>query len=82
MEVEKKAIAEGIKENGVEDSDKVVRAVMSQRHAQEMKDLENEYAARRKVMVDDALVGLSNKYDKLRDELSTKHKAQMQQLQV
>lgn len=31
---EHKAIAEGIKENGEEDTDRVIRAVMSSRHAQ------------------------------------------------
>ena len=33
-EVEKKAIEEGIKENGREDTDKVVKAVLANRHAQ------------------------------------------------
>lgn len=33
-EVEHKAIEEGIRENGIEDGDKIIRAVLAKRHAQ------------------------------------------------
>ena len=73
---------DGIKENGIEDSDKVIRAVLAERHAQEMRDLEKQYAAEKRVMVDDALSMLSDKYDKLRDDMLRTHQAQLEALQV
>ena len=79
---EKHAISEGVKQNGAEDSDKVVRAVLSERHAHELRDLDRQYAAEKKIMVDDALVKLNDRYDKRRDELQRKHDAQLEQLQV
>lgn len=81
-EAEQKAMQEGIKENGVEDSDKVVRAVMAQRHAQEQQDLEKQYAAEKKIMVDDALGKLNDQYDRQREELAQKHEAELKELQV
>ena len=72
----------GIKENGLEDSDKVIRAVMAERHAQELRDLEKQYAAEKKIMVDDALSKLSDKYDRLRDEMAKEHETELADLQV
>ena len=73
---------EGVRENGLEDSDKVVRAVLAERHAQELRDLEKQYAAEKKIMVDDALNKLNEKYDKLRDNLMKKHQMQLEALQA
>lgn len=81
-EDEKKAIREGIQENGVEDSDKVIRSVLTARHATEEKDIDNEYAAKKKLMVDDAVAKLHEKYDKLTSELNQKHEQQLHDLLV
>jgi hypothetical protein len=81
-EVEKEAISEGVKENGMEDSEKVVRSVLGQRHTQELADIEKKFSAQRKIMLDEATQQLAEKYDKLRAELSQKHGAQLQALQV
>lgn len=75
-------IVEGIRENGIEDGDKVVRSVMAQRQAQERRDLDNEYAARHQVIVNDKLAQLSAKYDKLEEDLAAKHRTQVATLQV
>ena len=81
-EAEKLAMMEGIKENGIEDSDKVIRAVLAERHVQEMRDLEKQYTAERKIMVDDALSKLNEKYDKFRENMMKKHQVQVEALQV
>ena len=73
---------EGIRENGVEDSDKVIRAVLAERHAQELRDLEKQFAAEKKIMVDDALNKLNEKYDNLRENMTKKHQLQLEALQV
>lgn len=75
-------MAEGIKENGAEDCDRVVRAVLAERHASELRNLETQYAAEKKIMVDDALARLGDKYDKKREELMTKQEAELAALQV
>ena len=75
-------MVEGIRENGVEDSDKVIRAVLAERHAQELRDLEKQFAAEKKIMVDDALNKLNEKYDNLRDNMMKKHQLQLESLQV
>lgn len=80
-DIEHKAIEEGIKENGEEDSDKVVEAVLAQRHAQELADLENQFAARKKVAVDDALSRLGQKYDSLRDQMAQRHAQELAALE-
>ena len=81
-EAEKQAMVEGIRENGVEDSDKVIRAVLAERHAQELRDLEKQFAAEKKIMVDDALNKLNEKYDHLRENMMKKHQLQLEALQV
>ena len=65
----------------MEDSDKVIRAVLAERHAQELSDLEKEYAAKRKMMVDDSFSKLAEKYDRLRDEMAAKHEAELAALE-
>ncbi len=81
-DAEKVAIRAGIQENGSESSDKVVRAVLSERHAQEMRDLEKQFAAERKIMVDDAFNNLSEKYDQLREDMTQRHQKEFDALQV
>ena len=75
-------MTEGVKENGLEDSDKVVRSVLNQRHMQEMNDLERQFTAEKKMAVDEALNTLVDTYDRKREELMKKHDAQLQALQV
>ncbi len=75
-------MAAGIKENGLEDSDRVVRAVLAERHAAELRDLEGHYAAEKKIMVDDALAKLGDKYDKKREEMMNRQEAELAALQV
>lgn len=81
-DTEHKAIQEGIQQNGVEDSDKVVQAVLAARHAVEDKDIDTEYAALKKLMVDDAIAELHEKYSRKSGELTKKHEEQLKQLQV
>ena len=47
-----------------------------------MQDLENQFRAKRKLMVDDALSKLYEKYDKLRDSLAKQHQEELAALQV
>lgn len=49
---------------------------------QEMQDLENQFRTKRKLMVDDALSKLHEKYDKLRDSLAKQHQEELAALQV
>ena len=72
----------GVKENGLEDSDKVVRAVLTERHAQEARELEKRFSAEKKIMVDDALSKLAEKYERQREELLKKQEAELEALQV
>ena len=81
-EAEKGAMVAGVKENGVEDADKVIRSVLGKRHADETNNLERQFAAEKKVMVDDALHKLGQKYDKLNDDMKKRHDAQLADLQV
>ena len=80
--MEQQAIAEGVKENGLEDSDKVIRAVQAERHAQELRDLDKQFAAEKKIMVDDALSQLAERYEPLREEKMRHHEAELAALQV
>lgn len=50
--------------------------------SQEMQDLENQFRTKRKLMVDDALSKLHEKYDKLRDSLAKQHQEELAALQV
>ena len=47
-----------------------------------MSDLDKEYAAKKKIMVDDALSKLHDKYDKLRDQLLKRHQEELAALNV
>ena len=49
---------------------------------QEMDDLEKQYAAERRMMVDDALNKLNDKYDKLRDDMMRRHEKELADLMV
>ena len=82
VEAEKKAMNEGVRENGIEEADKVVHAVLAARHSQEMRDVDKTYAAEKKVMVDDALSQLAAKYDKERDEVTKRQERELSDLQV
>ena len=73
---------EGVKENGLEDSDKVVRAVQAERHAQELRDLDKQFAAEKKIMVDDALTQLATRYDSLRDGMNKRFETELEALKV
>ena len=47
-----------------------------------MDDLEKQYAAERRMMVDDALNKLNDKYDKLRDDMMRRHEKELADLMV
>ena len=79
--MEKDAIAAGLKENGQEDADKVIRSVLSKRHAQETNNLERQFAAERKVVADDAAHDVTKKYEKMLGEARQKHDLQLADLQ-
>lgn len=51
-------------------------------HEQEMSDLEKEFAAKKRMMVDDALNKLNEKYDKLRDDMMKRHDQELADLMV
>jgi len=76
------AIKVGIKENGEEDTDKVVRVVLAQRQAQETADLEKRFALEKKVMIDDALDKLAKEHEAQRSEIAKKHEAELAALEV
>ena len=47
-----------------------------------MNDLEKQYAAERRMMVDDALNKLNDKYDKLRDDMTKRQGKELRDLMV
>ena len=81
-EAEKQAMVEGIKENGTEDADKVARAVLAERHAREVSDLDQQFSAEKKIMVDDALNRVNDKYEKRRTDMLKRHEDELVALQV
>ncbi len=80
--VEHKAIVEGIKENGESDSDRVIRSVLAARHARELRDLDKQAAAKKKIMVDDAMQKVAEKFERQREEMQRMHEAELDSLQV
>jgi hypothetical protein len=44
--------------------------------------LDKEFAAKKKIMIDDALSKLHEKYDKLRDQMLKRHQDELAALQV
>ena len=72
----------GIRENGTEEGDKVVRSVLAARHNKELDNLESQYAAQKKIMVDDAISKLNEKYDKRREDLTRRQEKELADLQV
>lgn len=66
----------------MEDSDKVVEAVLAARHAAEEADIDSEYAALKKLMVDDAITKLHEKYGRRASDLTKKHEQQLKDLEV
>ena len=49
---------------------------------QEMDDLEKQFGAERRMMVDDALNKLNDRYDKLRDDMMKRHEKELADLLV
>ncbi|KAI8480901.1 hypothetical protein Bbelb_413740, partial [Branchiostoma belcheri] len=80
-EAEKQAMIDGIQQNGTEAGDRVIRAVLERRHAQELKDLEEEYGLEKKVMIDDALSRLHARCGSERDLLQQRHEAELEELE-
>eukprot|EP00058_Branchiostoma_floridae_P012905 XP_002598393.1 hypothetical protein BRAFLDRAFT_128123 [Branchiostoma floridae] len=80
-EAEKQAMIEGIQQNGTEAGDRVIRAVLERRHAQELQDLEEEYGLEKKVMIDDALSRLHSRCGSERDLLQQRHEAELEELE-
>ncbi|XP_070551432.1 trichohyalin-like [Ptychodera flava] len=79
-EEERKAITEGIQEHGVENTERVVQAVLEKRQAQEMKDLDAQFAAERRVAIEAKLAKLLDKYDAKRNNLLQQHEDEMNEL--
>ena len=75
-------MVEGIKENGTEDADKVAQAVLAERHACEVSNLEQQFSAEKKIMVDDAWNRVNEKYEKRRAEMQKRHEDELAALQV
>ena len=75
-------MVEGIQENGSEDADKVARSVLAERHAREVGDLEQRFAAEKKIMVDDAVTRVNEKYEKRRVDVLKRHEDELTALQV
>ena len=75
-------MVEGIQENGSEDADKVARSVLAERHAREVNDLEQRFAAEKKIMVDDAVTRVNEKYEKRRVDVLKRHEDELTALQV
>lgn len=78
---EREAIKEGIRDNGDDESELVIKAVLAQRQAQEMSDLDKQFAAQKRMMVDEALNKLNDKYDKLRDDMLRRHDQELADLE-
>nr|XP_002738967.1 PREDICTED: uncharacterized protein LOC100369241 [Saccoglossus kowalevskii] len=79
-DAEHKAITEGIQEQGTENTETVVKAVLDKRHAQEMSDLDAQFAAERQVAVEAKLAKLHDKYDAERDKMLHRHDEEMNKL--
>ncbi|EDV25654.1 uncharacterized protein TRIADDRAFT_55968 [Trichoplax adhaerens] len=80
-EAEKQAMIAGIQQNGVEAGDLIVRRVLEQRHADEMKALEKQFEAERKKSVDDALTVLLKKQAAEREAMLAKHQSELEDLE-
>ena len=81
-EAEHEALTAAMRDNGAEDGDRVVRAVMGARHAREADDLEARYAAERKVTVEDVLSRAADTHERRRSEVLGRHADEMAALQV
>ncbi|CAH1797049.1 unnamed protein product [Owenia fusiformis] len=79
-EAEQKAMVEGVQENGIEDSDKVVKACLAARHARELSDLDTQFAGEKKLMVDDALGKLEEQQERVREDMQNRHERELADL--
>lgn len=66
----------------MEDCDKVIQSVLAARHAAEERDIDTEFAALKKLMVDDAIAKLHEKSNNMANELAKKHEQQLKDLEV
>ncbi|XP_022100041.1 trichohyalin-like [Acanthaster planci] len=77
---EREAMLEGIQEEGVDNTEKVIRAVLEKRQAQELHDLDAQFAAERQVAIEGALTKLNDKYHGRRETLLQRHERELSDL--
>ncbi|EDO39341.1 predicted protein, partial [Nematostella vectensis] len=80
-EAEKQAMIEGIRENGVEAAEFVIRKVLDKRQGQELKDLERMYMEERRVAVDEALAKMEDRHAQQQEELRLQDKQELEALE-
>ncbi|XP_033122761.1 uncharacterized protein LOC117121631 [Anneissia japonica] len=79
-EKEKKEMMEGVQGSGGQNTEKIIRAVLDKRHAQELIDLDGQFEAERKVAVEGALAKLHDKYHSKRELMIQHHEKELADL--
>lgn len=80
-EAEKQAMINGIRDNGSEAAEFVIRKVLEKRQSQELKDLERMFQEERKVAVDEALAKMEERHTQENDELRAQHERELKELE-
>ncbi|XP_033646870.1 uncharacterized protein LOC117306372 isoform X1 [Asterias rubens] len=78
--VEHDAMLEGIQSQGAENTEKVIRAVLDKRQAQELNDLDAQFGAERQVAIEGALTKLNDKYHGKRESMLQRHERELSDL--
>merc|ERR1712136_633454 len=79
-QAEKEAILEGIERNGADASQKVIQSVLEKRHKKELEDLLSEFELKMKLLLDEALKPLLEKYYNDRDAMVAKYESELVKL--
>merc|ERR1712136_507588 len=79
-QAEKEAILEGIERNGADASQKVIQSVLEKRHKKELEDLLSEFELKKKLLLDEALKPLLEKYYNDRDAMVAKYESELVKL--
>lgn len=80
-QAEKQAMIEGIRENGSEAAEFVIKKVLAKRQSQELKDLESMFQGERKVAVDEALAKMEERHAQENDELRALNEKELKELE-
>ncbi|CAK8677709.1 unnamed protein product [Clavelina lepadiformis] len=80
-DAERVAIIEGIEKHGASSSERVIQKVLEKRQAQELKNLEEEFALKKKMLIDEALRLIGEQYQNERETLLSKHEAELLKLE-